>query len=358
MVARAARSPSARTFGSVAPASVVNDTGGPSACRILFATASLFTRDMPQQVPTGTQYPISRGDASATVTEVGAAVREYRVGDREAFQSYPEHEVSWAFQGSILLPWPNRVRDGRYTFDGVDYQLPLTEPVRHNAIHGLVAWQQWSLLDHSAASVALRCRTYPSPGYPFLLDTVVRYELLEAGLEVTTTSLNAGDAACPYALGFHPYVSAGRGASTSHGAAVDDCTLVIGASRRLLLDDRLNPVGSEPVDGTDSDFRAARSLRGRFLDDCFTDVLPDSAGRSWAHLASPDGNVVDVWADSSFAFWQVYSADALPEPLTRRSLAIEPMTAAPNAFQSGDGLRRLEPGESLTTQWGARLRHL
>jgi aldose 1-epimerase len=169
---------------------------------------------------------------------------------------------------------------------------------------------------------------------------------------VTTRSVNAGDTACPYAIGFHPYVS------TGNGVALDDCTLLVPASRRLLLDERLNPVSSESVEGTESDFRAARSLRGRFLDDCFTGVLPDSSGRSWVHLASPDGDVVDVWADSSFGFWQVYSGDALPEPLRRRSLAIEPMTAAPNAFQSGDGLRRLEPGESVTTQWGATLRQV
>ncbi|HEY0870152.1 MAG TPA: aldose 1-epimerase family protein [Acidothermaceae bacterium] len=305
-------------------------------------------------VPTGTQYRIGRGDERATITEVGGAVREYgqghHEGAREIFQSYPERDVSWAFHGSVLLPWPNRVRDGRYMFDGVEQQLALTEPLRRNAIHGLVAWQQWSLLEHGVAHVALNCRTYPSPGYPFQLDTVVRYELVEAGLTVTTTSLNAGDTACPYAIGFHPYVSTGA------GVALDDCTLQIPASRRLLLDERLNPVGSEAVEGTESDFRAPRSLRGRFLDDCFTGVLPDSSGLSWVHLASPDGHVVDVWADSSFGFWQVYSGDALPEPLARRSLAVEPMTAAPNAFQSGDGLLRLEPGDSVTTQWGAKLR--
>jgi aldose 1-epimerase len=307
-------------------------------------------------VPTGTQYRISRGDERATVTEVGAAIREYghgkSQGEREVFQSYPERDVSWAFHGSVLLPWPNRVRDGRYAFDGVEHPLALTEPSRRNAIHGLVAWQQWSLLEHGVDSVALQCRTYPSPGYPFQLDTVVRYQLVEAGLTVTTTSVNAGDATCPYAIGFHPYVS------TGNGVALDDCTLLIPASRRLLVDERLNPVGSELVEGTDSDFRAARSLRGRFLDDCFTGVLPDSSGRSWVHLASSDGGVVDVWADSSFGFWQVYSGDALPAPLTRRSLAIEPMTAAPNAFQSGDGLLRLEPGDSVTTQWGAQLRQV
>jgi aldose 1-epimerase len=301
-------------------------------------------------VPSGAQYRISRGVEHATIVEVGAAVREYRVGEREAFQSYPEHDVSWAFHGAVLLPWPNRVRGGLYAFDGGSYQLALTEPLRHNALHGLAAWQPWSLLDQSSESVALQGRIFPSPGYPFQLDTVVRYTLGEHGLDVATTSANVGDLACPYAIGFHPYGSA--------GGALDKCTLSIDASRRLVLDEGLIPVGSEPVAGTQYDFRSGRSLAGRFLDDCFTDVVPDSSGRSWARLASPDGQVLEMWADAHFGFWQVYSGDALPKALARRSLAIEPMTAAPNAFQSGDGLLRLEPGESITTQWGARLRQL
>jgi aldose 1-epimerase len=319
------------------------------ACRILFAAP--LTRLSVVPTPSGAQYCISRGSEHVTIVEVGAAVREYRSGEREAFQSYPEAGVSWAFHGAVLLPWPNRVRGGSYAFDGASYQLALTEPLRHNALHGLAAWQPWSLLDHSAESVALQCRIFPSPGYPFQLDTIVRYTLGEQGLVVATTSVNVGDAACPYGIGFHPYGSAGA-------AAVDECTLSIDASRRLLLDDGLIPVGSERVEGTQYDFRAGRSVGGRLLDDCFTDVVPDAVGRSWARLASPDGHLLEMWADAHFGFWQVYSGDALPKALARRSLAIEPMTAAPNAFQSGDGLLRLEPGESITTEWGARLRQL
>jgi aldose 1-epimerase len=302
-------------------------------------------------VPSGTQYRLAHGDQRVTVVEVGAAVREYRVGDREIFQSYPEHDVSWAYHGSVLLPWPNRIRDGRYEFDGEDQQVALSEPSRHNAIHGLVAWMLWTPLEQTPASITLGCRIFPSPGYPFRLDTRVSYELGDEGLVVTTTSTNDGDRACPYALGFHPYVSAGV------GKTLDDCTLHVDASRRLLVDDRLIPVGrDEPVDGTAYDFLREQPLAGRVLDTGFTDVIADPEGRSWVRVASSDGHTVEVWADPSFGFWQVYTGDELPASLARRSLAVEPMTAATNAFQSGQGLRRLEPGESVTTRWGARLR--
>jgi aldose 1-epimerase len=301
-------------------------------------------------VPSGVQHRIAHGNQRATVVEVGAAVREYRDGDREIFQSYPEHDVSWAYHGAVLLPWPNRLRDGRYQFDGEQYQVALTEPSNHNALHGLAAWLPWTLVEQAPACVTLGGRLLPSPGYPFQLDTVVRYELRDEGLVVTTTSTNVGDYACPYALGFHPYVSAGP------GAAIDDCTLHIDAARRLLVDDRLIPAGHEPVDGTIYDYRGDEPLAGRVLDTGFTDVAADAAGISFVRVTGPDTRTVEMWADDNFGFWQVYTGEDLPVSLRRRSLAVEPMTAAANAFQTGWGLRRLEPGESVTSRWGARLR--
>jgi aldose 1-epimerase len=310
----------------------------------------------PRPVPSGAQFPIAHGDQRATVVEVGAAIREYVVGDRAVFQSFAEHEVSWAYHGSVLLPWPNRVRDGRYEFDGEIHQLALSEPARLNAVHGLAAWQRWELLDHSASSVTLQFRLLPSPGYPFHLDTVVRYALGNDGLVVTTTSTNVGDRACPYAIGFHPYVWSGAAAATGDDAPLDACTLQLDARRRLVADDRLIPIGAEDVEGTAYDFRTARSLAGCRLDDGFTDVIADADGRSSVWVAGIDGRSVQMWADGSFGYWQIYSGDTLPAEIARRSLAVEPMTAAPNAFESGDGLRRLLPGESVTTQWGTRLR--
>jgi len=300
-------------------------------------------------VPSGVQHRLAYGDQRATVVEVGAAVREYRDGEREIFQSYPEHDVSWAYHGAVLLPWPNRLRDGSYEFDGTSHQVALTEPSLRNALHGLGAWLPWTLVEHAPNCVTLRCRILPSPGYPFSLDALVNYELGDQGLVVTTTSTNADDQACPFALGFHPYVSAGP------GATIDECTLRIDAARRLLVDDRLIPVGHESVEGTAYDFRDDQPLAGRVLDTGFTDVIADAAGISNVCVAGSDGQAVEVWADASFGFWQVYTGEDLPAPLRRRSLAVEPMTAAPNAFQTGWGLRRLEPGESVTSRWGARL---
>jgi len=298
--------------------------------------------------PSGAQFQISHGDYVATVTEVGAAVREFRVPDRDVFQSYEQSAFSAGFHGSVLVPWPNRLADGRYTFDGEEFQVAISEPSRMTALHGLSPWRPWSVVAHETERVTLGLQLRPSPGYPFCLDTTVEYRLGFAGLTVTTTSRNVGDRACPYAVGFHPYLSAG-------GATIDECTVSLDATHRFVTDDRLLPVGEEAVDGTPFDFREPRTLGPLVIDDAFTGVPRTADGRAWVKLAAPDGRTAAIWMDQSCDYWQLCTADMLPAQLSRRGLAAEPMSAPPNAFATGRGLLRLEPGDEATTQWGACL---
>jgi aldose 1-epimerase len=299
--------------------------------------------------PSGAQFGIEFGDHRATVAEVGASVREYLVGDREVFQGCRPDEFSEAFYGSVLLPWPNRLDAGRYDFDGETYQTAVSEPGRNTALHGLSPYARWQLVEHAQSRVVLRLSMLPTIGYPFFLDNVVEYALGHGGLRVTVTSTNAGNRALPYGVGFHPWLSTG-------GALLDDCTLTLDAQTRFLTDDRLLPTGQEGVAGTPYDFRADRRLGGLQLDDAFTDVTRRADGLSWAGLSAPDGHTAAIWMDDSCSFWQLCSGDGLPAHQARRSLATEPMTAAPNAFNTGRGVIRLEPAESYVTTWGATLR--
>jgi aldose 1-epimerase len=299
--------------------------------------------------PSGQQFRLASGDQVVTVVEVGAAVREFRVGERDVFQSYAESALSAGFHGAVLLPWPNRLADGRYEFDGEHYQLPVSEPARMTALHGLSPWRPWSLVAQEPDRLVLTLALLPSPGYPFFLDTTVEYRLGQHGLEVRTTSRNVGDRACPYALGFHPWLSSGD-------ATIDECTLTLDVTHRFVTDDRLLPVGEEEVAGTPYDFREPRRLGSLVLDDAFTGVGRTADGLAWVKLAAPDGVTAAIWMDESCDYWQLCTGDMLPPQQARRSVAVEPMTAAPNAFVTGRGLRRLEPGDSATTTWGACLR--
>lgn len=298
--------------------------------------------------PSGAQIRIEHGDHRVTVTEVGATIREYSVGGRDVFTPFAETELAPASHGAVLLPWPNRLRDGQYTFDGVELQLPLTEVPRSTAIHGLVCWERWDVVEQSASAVTLELHLVPTPGYPFDLLARVSYALSDAGLRVTTRTTNVGGTDAPYGVGFHPWLSPGD-------ASVDECTLRLDASTRVTTDERLLPTGTEPATG-DFDLREPRLLAGIDLDDAYVDVLRDEDGLSWMQLSAPDGRTAAVWMDSSMDTWQVCTGDHVSATAYRRTgVAAEPMSCIADAFRSGERLVRLAPGASHEATWGATL---
>jgi len=299
--------------------------------------------------PSGQQFEIVRGEQRATIVEVGGGIREYRVGDHDVLQPYPVDELCDGAHGAPLIPWPNRLGDGRYRFDGTDYQVPLTEPEKHNAIHGFLRWRGWQAVERHEDRVVMGTTLFPLKGYPFALDVRIDYRLDDAGLTVTTTATNVGEQPAPYGCGQHPYLSPGDG-------LVDDCTLHLEADTRIRTDpERELPTGLESVDGTPYDFRDGKSLSGLELDYAFTDLHRDSDNRAWARLARGDGRVVQLWVDEAYPIIEIYTGDTLSPDRRRRGLGTEPMTCPPNAFQTGDRVTRLEPGASAGSSWGVSL---
>lgn len=295
--------------------------------------------------PSGEQYPITAGDQRAVVVEVGGGVREYVVGRRPVLDGYPVDAICSGARGAPLVPWPNRLEDGRYGFDGEEHQLPLTEPERHNAIHGLLRWRNWQLHDRRGNEVAVGTVLHPTEGYPFTLDVQVRYLLDAAGLTVTTTATNRGDRPCPYGSGQHPYLAAGRG-------GIDECVLELRAGTRIATDDRGLPAGRRRVDGSRFDFRRPRRIGATRIDQAFTDLERDGDGLARVRLRAPDGAETVLRVDGGHPYLALFTADTLPGDEWRRGLGVAPMTCAPNAFRSGEGLLVLAPGETVTTTWG------
>jgi aldose 1-epimerase len=295
--------------------------------------------------PSGAQLEITRGEQRAVVVEVGAGLREYTVGDRHLLDGYGEDELCPAGKGQLLLPWPNRIEGGSYELGGRAHQLPLDEPERRNAIHGLVRWAAWGVAEHERDRVTLEHVLHPSPGYPFRLALRIEYALAEEGLRVTTTATNAGDERSPFGAGAHPYLTAGTG-------LVDGALLRVPARTVLRSDERGIPAGADPVAGTEYDFREERPVGPIALDHCFTDLERDEDGIVRVELHDPEsGNGVTLWADRAYAYVMVFTGDPLPD-VARRSLAVEPMTCPPNAFRSGEALVVLEAGDSWSGRWG------
>jgi aldose 1-epimerase len=297
-------------------------------------------------VASGTQHHLTRGDQSAVIASVGASVRSYRVGDRDLVLPYEETEIAPAFSGKILAPWPNRLRDGKYTFDGTDYEVPVSEHVRQTALHGLLAFHDYAAVAEGEDHVTLEHTIVPSTGYPWAVRVRVTYTLADTGLEVHVEATNLSSSAAPYGLGSHPWLSPGD-------ASLDECTLQIDATQHVTVDDRLLPTGTEPVAGA-YDLVEAGSLRDRDLDDAWVDLRRDADGLSWIRLTDGQGVTVALWADAAYQAWQVCTGDHVPV-ISRRGVAAEPMTCVADAFRTGDDLIRLEPGATHEATWGLRL---
>ncbi len=296
--------------------------------------------------PSGEQLEIAFGDQRATAVEVGGGLRAYSAGGRPLLDGYAEDEASTSGRGQVLMPWPNRLEDGAYEFDGRRHQLPLTEPEHGNAIHGLVRWQPWTVGDRDESRVVMEHRLHAQPGYPFSLSLAVEYSLSENGLSVRTTARNVGRSPCPFGSGQHPYL-------TLETPTVDSLTLRAPGRTVLLEDERGLPVGRESVEGTEYDFRRPRPIGATKLDDSYTDLERDSDGLASVELRAPDGRGLTLWADEGYRYLQLFTGDPIPD-VARRALAVEPMTCPPNAFRSGEDLIRLEPGAGVTTSWGIR----
>ncbi|MGH3016875.1 MAG: aldose 1-epimerase family protein [Gaiellaceae bacterium] len=299
---------------------------------------------MTQVAPSGEQITIEHGDQQAVVVGVGAGLRVYTVRGRDLVNGYCVDEMATAGRGQVLIPWPNRLQDGKYEFEGRGHQLPLTEPEHANAIHGLVRWSVWSVADHEPERVVMTHRLHPRPGYPFTLDLSIEYTLSDHGLSVRTTATNVGHDRCPYGCGAHPYLSVGT-------ETVDAAVLQAPARTVLQADGRGIPTGATPVAGTDYDFREPRAIAATRLDHGFTDLERGEDGLARVELTDPETEAaLALWVDESYPYLMLFTGD-LPD-IGRRGLAVEPMTCAPNAFRSGEGLIVLEAGGSVTSTWG------
>lgn len=305
--------------------------------------------------PSGEQHTISAGDQELVVVEVGGGIRTYRCGPSDApgsdvIDGYPTEEMCSGGRGQILAPWPNRLGDGRFEWEGSTWQVPLDEPERKNAIHGLVRWLPWRAEDRGESWLRMGCRLHPRPGWPWPLRMSATYSLGEGGLEVGFTAVNEGGAgACPFGLGWHPYLAA-------FGGPVGELSLRLPADRAYIGDDRGLPVAVQAVEELGLDFRGGRLIADTQLDTGFTDLARSAEGRAVVEIRGrSEADAMQLWMDASYTHLMVYTGDTLSdEKRRRRGLAVEPMTCAPDMLRNGDGLLRLEEGQTFQGFWGLR----
>jgi aldose 1-epimerase len=293
---------------------------------------------------TGAQYEISAGDYRATVTELGAGLRELTHAGRPLITSYGQDDLPPGAAGQLLAPWPNRIDHGRYDFAGATYQLDLSEPASGNAIHGLTRWASWAPVQHEPDRVLLTHVLHGRPGYPFCLELDAQYQVGADGLQVTITVRNAGSRPAPYGTGSHPYLTG--------GTPIDDYLLTIPAAQWLQAGERGIPFGqASDVAGTPLDFRQARPVGGTQIDHAFTGLERDAEGKAWTRVLTASGELA-LWVGEGYRWLQLFTSDTLAEPHRRQAIAVEPMSCPPNSFVTGQDLITLDPGESSAHVWG------
>ncbi|WP_029144777.1 aldose 1-epimerase family protein [Microbacterium luticocti] len=298
----------------------------------------------------GTQHALRAGDYEAVIASVGATLRSLTFGGRDLILPFDADQVRPHHRGATLAPWPNRIVDGRYTFAGTHHQLPLTEPARGHAMHGLVSWLEFVPVDKGASHVTLEGVIEPQTGYPWRVTVRTTFALTSLGITQSVTAVNDSAEPAPWGAAAHPYLLAGSG-------RLDDWTLEVPAAQVLqVTDDRLVPAGLAPVDTdpTRFDFRIARPIGHARIDHAFTALTADDDGAVIARLTDATGSGVEMQWDAACGWVQVYTFD---QPGGGRdAVAVEPMTCAPDAFNVDrypydTGMITLHPGESSTAHW-------
>jgi aldose 1-epimerase len=293
-----------------------------------------------------TRYRIGAHGVEAVVSARAGALRLLRVAGVDLVEPTVNVADPPGMSGAVLAPWPNRVEGAVWWHEGREQRLEVTEPELGHANHGLLAATDFVLVRSSTRGVVLGGRFDAPPGYPFRLEVRVRYRLRPDGLAVRIAVRNAGAAPAPVALGAHPYLRIGDVPSEELRVRID-------ADARGELDAAHIPRGWSDVG--DGDLRAPQRLATA---PGHATLVHRGAARPLRHgLEAPDGRAVELRADAAFRWTQLYRAEGFPaDDGPRTAIAIEPMTAPPNALRSGDGIRLLPPGRVWRTGFGIRLR--
>ena len=282
----------------------------------------------------GREIVLQAGDYEARIVTVGAGLAGLTYHGHDLVVPHSVNQCPPGYLGKVLMPWPNRVAGGSYSWEGTSYDLPVDEPTFGTALHGFVAFQEWEIAEADASSVLLRTLIAARYSYPWTLAVSTRYSLdAEAGLSVELSATNIGEGTAPYGVGFHPYLAV-------DDTRADDLELQNPASVIYEADASMIPVAAHDVAGFGLDFRSPALIGESRLDHAFAG-LPD--GTWTVTLRSPAAGV-GVSLSSDARWLQVYSADYIG----RVGVAVEPMSCPPNAFNSGTDVVALGAGKTHT----------
>ncbi|MQY36747.1 hypothetical protein SRB17_47490 [Streptomyces sp. RB17] len=264
-------------------------------------------------------------------------------------------------RAGLMVPFTNRIADGRYRYDGHDHDLLPGRYGDRLIYHGFAREAPFELVRATTTADSARLLLHTTsirpgrhPGYPFALDLEAEYTIGERGLSIEIRATNVGDTTAPYAAGWHPYFTLSR--------PIDDLVLQIPARTVIRTDPSLIPLPGEdallPLDDCPGmDFRAPKRVGDAVIDACYADLTPGPDGRIETVLTNPaTGEELRVWQYGGFM--HVFTGDTLARD-QRTSIALEPVETMTDAFNRPEhaAALTLEPGKrrefSLGVAYGA-----
>ncbi len=291
------------------------------------------------------------------VPENGGCVAsgQARVGDSwiDVLRPTPADRLGerWDTASFPLIPWSNRIRNGRLLWEGTAYRLRRwgTEDF---AMHGTAVEFPWKVTDKGTdhATIRFDARRYYGVNFPWGFVATVTFTLEGPRFTWSMTIENVDDEAFPCGLGHHPYFV--RRLTSDDGAPLsEEASLQVNCERSYVLENGMagGPAGTIPAV---EDFRAPRPLGQDFVDSCQTARSSPIA----ATIEYPDTLIVDIEADDLLSHVVVYL------PVDEPFFAVEPVTNANDAFTLHAvgvpevGVLSIKPGESLSTEFSLVVR--
>tara|TARA_R110002126_G_scaffold181187_4_gene330019 strand:- start:25038 stop:25931 length:894 start_codon:yes stop_codon:yes gene_type:complete len=258
----------------------------------------------------------------------GGRLQELKCNNVFLIKDIPDFDYETSYASSVLFPFASRIKDGKYTFLGENFQLNKNDN-NTSALHGLVYNKEFQLFEPEThkdnCSVTLNyIENNKSEGFPFKYIISLTYTLSSNSLQLKVTIKNIDNHSFPFILGWHPYFLSDD---------LPNSTLKFNSDKKVVFDENL--ITKEIIANSKDEIF---TIENKQLDDCF--FLEDNT-----ISFSTSKYDLEIVSSEKENFLQLYTPENLP------IIAIEPMTGISNSFNNTIGLQILEPNKSHTITW-------
>ena len=264
---------------------------------------------------------------------LGGSLQELKLNNSEVIKKDCNTSYNESYASAILFPFTNRVKNGSYMFNNIEYNLDINQIDENNAIHGLVFNKQFHFIKKEICDEGLEVslsytENNPIKGFPFKYSILLKYKFTQEKLQLRVIVKNTDTNSFPYSLGWHPYF---------FSSDLQNSCLSLKSKKRIYVDENKIPLHIE-----EKPFSKTIKLKNKAFDDCF--ILENKN----ISFKTPDYNM-----DFSFSAEENYIQ--LYTPKNGNTIAIEPLTSPSNSFNNKIGLKILQPSEEDNITWTIEL---